>query len=145
MAQSVRGVMEKACCPSPNFKIVMSTLLPRKDFHQNTIQKVNISIFRDCQQWPNVHVVHYPSLTVQDLNDDVYLSKERFHWLLRHWKMSHWTKQERQQRRPKQQQGQSQPGTLSRVFRGTAGPAHSDQRAGEVMLSTLLLSPLIMS
>ena len=87
----VRG---KACCIFLNSKIVMSTLLPRKDFHPHTIQKVNISVSRDCQQWPSVHVVHHPSFAVQVLYDDVHISKERFHWSLRHWKMSHWTEQD---------------------------------------------------
>lgn len=29
----------------------------------------------ETEQWPNVHVVHYPSITVQDLYDHVHLSK----------------------------------------------------------------------
>lgn len=56
--------------------LVMSILLPRKDFHPHTIQKVNISICRDCRLWPDVHVAHCLSLTVQGLYDHVHLFKE---------------------------------------------------------------------
>lgn len=47
LALSLRAFTEKACRTFPNSKIVMSTLLPRKDFHPLTIQKVNVSISRD--------------------------------------------------------------------------------------------------
>lgn len=76
VALSLRDIAEKACHTFPNTKIVMSTLLPRRDFHPQTIQKVNVSISRDCEKWPNVHVAHYDSITVHDLYDHVHLYKE---------------------------------------------------------------------
>lgn len=50
-----------------NSKMDLSTLLPSKDFHPDTIQKMNISISRDCKLWLNGHIAYYLSLTVHDL------------------------------------------------------------------------------
>ncbi|KAJ8369386.1 hypothetical protein SKAU_G00094140 [Synaphobranchus kaupii] len=76
VATSIRAVTEKASHTFPNSKIVISTLLPRKDFHPHTIQKVNASISRDCALRPNVHLAHHPALSVDDLYDQVHLYKE---------------------------------------------------------------------
>ncbi|KAJ8332586.1 hypothetical protein SKAU_G00423750 [Synaphobranchus kaupii] len=62
VATSLRAVIEKASHTFPSSKIVISTLLPRKDFHPLTINKINASISRDCALRPNVHLAHHPSL-----------------------------------------------------------------------------------
>ncbi|KAL6458286.1 hypothetical protein MHYP_G00335160 [Metynnis hypsauchen] len=48
VAISLRAVIEKASNTFPNSKIIISTLLPRKDFYPYTIQKINGSIAREC-------------------------------------------------------------------------------------------------
>ncbi|KAL7870690.1 hypothetical protein SRHO_G00081870 [Serrasalmus rhombeus] len=45
-------VADRAAESFPNAKIIVSTLLPRKDFHPATIQKVNADISRGCALSP---------------------------------------------------------------------------------------------
>ncbi len=76
-ALSLRAVTEKACRAVPHSKIVWSTLLPRKDFHPDTMQKVNVSISRDwtvaeCSLWS-----HPP---VSESCSSVHQDTERCHW-----------------------------------------------------------------
>ncbi|KAJ8410902.1 hypothetical protein AAFF_G00188590 [Aldrovandia affinis] len=70
VATSIRGV-ENAPHTFPN--IIISTLLPRKDFYPHTIQKVNAVISKECALWPNVHLAHHPTLGPDSLFDHVYL------------------------------------------------------------------------
>ena len=53
----------------------MSTLLPRKDLHPDTIHRINSSMSRDCVLRPKVHVAHHPTLDVRCLYDHVHLFK----------------------------------------------------------------------
>ncbi|KAJ8352350.1 hypothetical protein SKAU_G00238260 [Synaphobranchus kaupii] len=74
VATSLRAVIEKASHTFPSSKIVISTLLPRKDFHPLTINKINASISRDCALRPNVHLAHHPSLDMDCLLGDDYIA-----------------------------------------------------------------------
>ncbi|KAL7864512.1 hypothetical protein AOLI_G00159320 [Acnodon oligacanthus] len=76
VAVSLRAVIEKAGNSFPNSKIVISILLPCKDFHPYTIQKINTSISRECALRPNIHLVHHPSLHTACLYGHVHLFKE---------------------------------------------------------------------
>ncbi|XP_030279699.1 histone-lysine N-methyltransferase set1-like isoform X2 [Sparus aurata] len=74
---SLRRVIEKASTSFPNSRVVMSTLLPRKDFHPDTIHRINSSMSRDCVLRPNVHLAHHPTLDVNCLYDHVHLFKNK--------------------------------------------------------------------
>lgn len=76
VATSLRAVINKASNTFPNTKIVMSTLLPRKDFHPKTILGINASMSRDCALRPNVYLAHHPTLNMDNLYDSVHLKKE---------------------------------------------------------------------
>ncbi|KAJ8381397.1 hypothetical protein SKAU_G00021750 [Synaphobranchus kaupii] len=76
VAMSIRGVIEKATHTFPESRIIISTLLPRKDFHPQTIQKVNAVISRECALRPNVH---HPTLCPHSLFDHVHLYREAVH------------------------------------------------------------------
>lgn len=65
----------KATESFPSSRITVSTLLPRRDFHPTTIQKVNADISRDCARLPNVHVAHHYNISTYDLYDQCHLSK----------------------------------------------------------------------
>ncbi|KAJ8369692.1 hypothetical protein SKAU_G00097200 [Synaphobranchus kaupii] len=71
----VRRVAERATETFPNAKITISSLLPRKDFHSLTIQRVNAEISRGCALLPNVHLAHHPTIGPWDLYDHVHLDK----------------------------------------------------------------------
>ena len=75
VSQSLREVIEKASTTFPNSRVVMSTLLPRKDFHPDLIRKINSSMSTDCSLRSNVHLVHHPTLDVKHLYDHVHLSR----------------------------------------------------------------------
>ncbi|KAJ8332751.1 hypothetical protein SKAU_G00425400 [Synaphobranchus kaupii] len=68
-------VAERATEAFPNSKIILSTLLPRKDFHPATIQRVNADITRGCALLPNVHLAHHSTISPHDLYDHVHLNK----------------------------------------------------------------------
>ncbi|XP_058863011.1 mucin-6-like [Acipenser ruthenus] len=76
VAESVRRVAEKATKEFPGAKIVISTLLPREDVPQHTIQRINSDISRGCALLPNVHLAHHPTLSTLHLYDHVHLDQE---------------------------------------------------------------------
>ncbi|CAB1354062.1 unnamed protein product [Coregonus sp. 'balchen'] len=76
VATSLRGVIEKASAIFPNSRIVVSTLLQRKDFHPATIQRINASLSQDCALRPNVQLAHHPTLDLDCLYDHVHLYRE---------------------------------------------------------------------
>lgn len=69
VAKSIKGVIEKASSTFPNAKVVISTLLPRRDFHPTLIQKVNAQISRDCALKPNIYLAPHPTLVLHSLYD----------------------------------------------------------------------------
>ncbi|KAK1902979.1 Platelet-activating factor acetylhydrolase IB subunit beta like [Dissostichus eleginoides] len=75
VSESLRGVIEKASTTFPNSRVVMSTLLPRKDLHPDTIHRINSNMSRDCILRPNVHLPHHPTLDINCLYDHVHLYK----------------------------------------------------------------------
>ncbi|XP_078023017.1 uncharacterized protein LOC144462725 [Epinephelus lanceolatus] len=75
VSESLKRVIEKASTTFPNSRVVISTLLPRKDFHPDTIHRINNSLSRDCARRPNVHLAHHPTLDISCLYDHVHLFK----------------------------------------------------------------------
>lgn len=76
VAQTVTQVATKATQTFPTSKIIISTILPRTDFHPRTIQRVNTDIARGCAEMPNVHLAHHPTLDIHNLHDHVHLRKD---------------------------------------------------------------------
>ncbi|KAM9416149.1 uncharacterized protein ACWYII_024690 [Salvelinus alpinus] len=73
---AVRGVAERAQAVFPTTNIVVSTLLPRKDFPGQLIDKINQQITVDCASLLNVRTAHHPTLTCQHLYDNVHLDQD---------------------------------------------------------------------
>ncbi|XP_016350301.1 uncharacterized protein LOC107695035 [Sinocyclocheilus anshuiensis] len=86
VSDSLRAVVEKARHTFPNSKIILSTLLQRKDFHPNTISKINANISRHCALVPNVYLAHHPDLDTDFLYDHVHLYKNLVHILAKRLK-----------------------------------------------------------
>ncbi len=78
--------MEKARHTFPNSKIILSTLLQRKDFHPNTIHKINANISRHCAIVPNVYLAHHPDLDTDCLYDHVHIYENLVHILAKRLK-----------------------------------------------------------
>lgn len=75
VATALINVTEKASSNFPNSKIILSTLLLRSDFHQDTIRHINARVSRDCALKPNVHLVQHPTLNLSSLYDHVHLHR----------------------------------------------------------------------
>ncbi|KAL6483213.1 hypothetical protein MHYP_G00080850 [Metynnis hypsauchen] len=76
VAISLRAVIEKVSNTFPNSKIIISTLLPCKDLHPYTIQKINTCTSRECALRPSTHLAHHPTLHTACLYDHVHLFNE---------------------------------------------------------------------
>ncbi|KAI7794676.1 hypothetical protein IRJ41_020546, partial [Triplophysa rosa] len=86
VSESLRAVVDKARHTFPNSKIILSTLLLSRDFHPDTINKINASISRHCALLPNVHLAHHPDLDTDCLYDHVHLYKSLTHVLAKRLK-----------------------------------------------------------
>ncbi|KAK3568427.1 hypothetical protein QTP86_006934 [Hemibagrus guttatus] len=76
VAESIKRVAQAAINKFPSSKIIISTLLPRRDFHPATIQRVDAEITRGCASMANVHLAHHPNLNIHSLHDHVHLHKD---------------------------------------------------------------------
>uniref|UniRef100_A0A8C9YD43 SGNH hydrolase-type esterase domain-containing protein n=1 Tax=Sander lucioperca TaxID=283035 RepID=A0A8C9YD43_SANLU len=76
VAESVKRVAQRATQTFPSSKIIISTILPRRDFHPDTIHRINAEISRGCGLMPNVHLAHHPTLNIHSLYDNVHLRKD---------------------------------------------------------------------
>ena len=71
MSTALKRVMEKAASTFPDAKVVISTLLPRQDFHP--VRTLNASISTDCALKPNVFLAHHPTMEPHSLYDQVHI------------------------------------------------------------------------
>ena len=60
---AVRRVAEQEQAMFPTTNIVVSTLLPRKNFPGQLMNKINQQITVDCASLLNVRMAHHPTLT----------------------------------------------------------------------------------
>ncbi len=93
VGQLICRVAEKATETYPNTKITISTLLPRRDIHPDTIQRVNADISKGCARLPNVYLAHHPSLTIRDLYDHVHIMKDKVNVFAKTLKDTAWGRQ----------------------------------------------------
>ncbi len=90
VADSVTRVAIKATQTFPTSEIVISTILPRSDFHPCTIQQVNADISRSCAEFQNVHLAHHPALDLCYLYYHVHLRKDSIRVFAKLLKSSHY-------------------------------------------------------
>lgn len=93
VGQLICRVAEKATEIYPNTKITISTLLPRRDIHPDTIQRVNADISKGCARLSNVHLAHHPSITIRDLYDHVHIRKDKVNVFAKTLKDTAWGRQ----------------------------------------------------
>ncbi|XDV33405.1 hypothetical protein PO909_003829 [Leuciscus waleckii] len=127
VSDSLRAVVDKARKTFPNSKIILSTLLQRKDFHPNTINKINSSISRHCALLPNVHLAHHPDLDTECLYDHVHLYKNLVHILAK--RLKDVTLNRTNQTSPRWSRTSPNPVNPSRPPPANYIPAHSSSRA----------------
>ncbi|XP_057210185.1 uncharacterized protein LOC130566612 [Triplophysa rosa] len=86
-------VVEKATEIYPTSKIIISPLLPRRDFHPDTIQRVNSDISKGCARLPNVHLTHHLTITVRDLCDHLHIRRDKVNVFAKTLKDTAWGRQ----------------------------------------------------
>ncbi|KAJ8377168.1 hypothetical protein SKAU_G00077480 [Synaphobranchus kaupii] len=77
VAGSVRRVAGRAAEAFPSSKIIISTLLPRRDFHPFTIHRVTAEISHGFALIPNVYLAHHtpPSYLTTYMTTSICTSK----------------------------------------------------------------------
>ncbi|XP_048015835.1 uncharacterized protein LOC125248181 isoform X1 [Megalobrama amblycephala] len=75
-ADAVRKIAETASKKFPESRIIISTLLPRRDTPPHIIYSINAEISRRCSALPNVHLVHHQHIGLQHLYDGLHLHKD---------------------------------------------------------------------
>ncbi|XP_041939849.1 flocculation protein FLO11-like [Alosa sapidissima] len=76
VAKSIKTVAEKAHEEFPTANIIISSLLHRKDFPKDLINKINQDILSYCSKIPNTRIAHHPSLSEDHLFDHVHLTRD---------------------------------------------------------------------
>ncbi|KAJ8356549.1 hypothetical protein SKAU_G00193430 [Synaphobranchus kaupii] len=76
VSEAVREMAEKAHRVFPEANIVISTLLPRTDFPQHMINKINKKITKDCAPMTNINIAHHPAITHEHLYDGLHLDQD---------------------------------------------------------------------
>lgn len=77
LSESLKGVIEKASNTFPESRVVMSALLPMKNMHCDTINKINSRLEKECEKLANVHFAKHPTININCLYDKVHLLKDK--------------------------------------------------------------------
>lgn len=76
-AAAMIRMAEQASTEFPESHIVLSTLLPRTDTPPHVIHNTNMEVASGCAKFPNIHLVHHPTIGPWDLYDGLHLHKKR--------------------------------------------------------------------
>ncbi len=68
-------------------------LLPRRDIHPDTIQRVNADISKGFTRLPNVYLAHHPSISIRELYDHVHIRKDKVNVFAKTLKDTAWGRQ----------------------------------------------------
>ena len=74
--KSINAVIDKASATFPQARVVISSLLPRKDIHLDTINRINHSVSRHAANKANISVATHSMLHIGNLYDNVHLRKD---------------------------------------------------------------------
>lgn len=73
VADSVKTMAQKVHKRFPKANITISTLLPRNDYPLSLINKINENIIKKCSNIPNTLIAQHPTITSNNLHDDIHL------------------------------------------------------------------------
>ncbi|XP_005950651.1 uncharacterized protein LOC102299890 isoform X1 [Haplochromis burtoni] len=79
LSESLKRVIEKASNTFPESRVVMSALLPVRNMHPDTINKINTKLEKECESLPQIHFAKHHNLDVSCLYDNIHLSKDKVH------------------------------------------------------------------
>lgn len=76
VTKALSNVVKTASRIYPRAKVIISTLLPRRDVPQRIINTINAEIARVCAPMPNVHIADHQRITHEHLYDHIHIHRE---------------------------------------------------------------------
>ncbi|RXN11504.1 GTPase IMAP family member 8-like protein [Labeo rohita] len=76
VTKSVSTVVRTATRNYPRAKVIISSLLPRRDVPQRIINAINVEIANICAPILNVHIANHQQITHQHLYDHIHIHRE---------------------------------------------------------------------
>lgn len=73
VAMALINIIKIATKKHPQAKVIVSSLLPRRDIHVKVIEKINAKLTSVCAEIPNAKVAHHTDITIRHLYDSVHL------------------------------------------------------------------------
>ncbi|RXN13212.1 hypothetical protein ROHU_009835 [Labeo rohita] len=76
VTKAVSSVVRTATRNYPRAKVIISSLLPRRDVPQKIINTINVEIANICAPILNVHITNHQQITHQHLYDHIHIHRE---------------------------------------------------------------------
>ncbi|KAF4097555.1 hypothetical protein G5714_021563 [Onychostoma macrolepis] len=76
VTKALTNVVRTASRIYPRAKVIISSLLPRRDVPQRIINNINVEIANICASIPNVHIANHQQITHQHLYDHIHIHRE---------------------------------------------------------------------
>ena len=76
VAEALIGIVKSATQKYPDTKVIISSLLPRRDTPKSVIDQINAKLLSFCAGIPNVKIAHHNNITVNHLYDNVHIHLE---------------------------------------------------------------------
>src|SRR4029434_9021427 len=76
VAEALIGIVKSATQKYPDTKVIISSLLPRRDTPQSVIDQINAKLMSFCAGILNVKIAHHNNITVNHLYDNVHIHLE---------------------------------------------------------------------
>ncbi len=76
ITKALSNVVRTASRIYPRAKVIISSLLPRRDVPQRIINAINVEIANICAPIPNVHIANHQQITHQHLYDHIHIHRE---------------------------------------------------------------------
>ncbi len=76
ITKALSNVVRTASSIYPRAKVIISSLLPRRDVPQRIINAINVEIANICAPIPNVHIANHQQVTHQHLYDHIHIHRE---------------------------------------------------------------------
>ncbi len=76
ITKALSNVVRTASRIYPRAKVIISSLLPRRDVPQRIINAITVEIAKICAPIPNVHIANHQQVTHQHLYDHIHIHRE---------------------------------------------------------------------
>ncbi len=91
ITKALSNVVRTASRIYPRAKVIISSLLPRRDVPQRIINAINVEIANICAPIPNVHIANHQQVTHQHLYDHIHITERAWDCLQKASRHRPWT------------------------------------------------------